>query len=174
MLCYFLLFVGLSAFMGGLDHGFFEPINQRYLTRTLTYVCIAAATLFLFRYTILTYFTGKISQVLLVIGYIQFIVFASTSFMYNDFMLVVCNYAPVLLFFFTMNLLNLKRSKSEIKFTMFCVIMIIATVVQILGIGISESVNGDTLFHIIALISYLFFFSGAKKISTGSTHVSKT
>ena len=27
---YFILFVGLSAFMGGLNHGFFEPLHQSY------------------------------------------------------------------------------------------------------------------------------------------------
>ena len=26
---YFILFVGLSAFMGGLNHGFFEPLHRR-------------------------------------------------------------------------------------------------------------------------------------------------
>ena len=25
---FFILFIGLSAFMGGLNHGFFEPLNQ--------------------------------------------------------------------------------------------------------------------------------------------------
>ena len=41
MLCYFFLFAGLSAFMGGIDHGFFEPIDQRYYPRTFTYLFVA-------------------------------------------------------------------------------------------------------------------------------------
>lgn len=163
MLCYFLLFAGLAAFMGGIDHGFFEPINQRYFTRTLTYLLLALATFTLFRYTILTYFTGRVSQVLLLIAYLQLIIFATASFFYHHFLLVVGNYSPILLLFFVMNLLNVKRSKRELYFTLFCVIMILATLVQVLGIGISAAINGDTLFHIIAFIGYLLLFAGVKE-----------
>ncbi len=169
MLSYFILFVGLSAFMGGIDHGFFEPINQRYVTRTLTYIFVAAATFSLFKYTILTYFKGKLSRFLFIIAYTQLIAFIAVSLFYNNFLLVVFNYLPVLLLFLIMNVLNIKRSKSELHFTLFCLIMILASLVQVLGIGLSKSINGDTLFHIIAFVSYLFFFSGAKHISDSNT-----
>lgn len=169
MLCYFILFSGLSAFMGGIDHGFFEPINQRYFPRTLTYLFIAAATFFLFRYTILTYFKGKMSQFLLLIAYIQLIVFILTSFFYHNFILVVSNYSPILMLFFFMNLRHIKRSKSELNFTIFCLIMIISTLIQVFEIGISKIINGNTLFHIIAFIGYIFFFIGVNKISNSNT-----
>ena len=35
---FFILFVGLSAFMGGLNHGFFEPLHQSYYPRLLTFI----------------------------------------------------------------------------------------------------------------------------------------
>lgn len=165
ILCYFLFFVGLAAFMGGVDHGFFQPINQRYVPRTLTYLSIAAATLFLFKYTIMTFVKGKLARVLLVVANIQFIVFIVASFKYHNFLLVVGNYSPVLFLFFVLNLMNIKRSKSEVDFSLFCLIMIIGTLVQVFEIKLSEMVNGDTLYHIIAFIGYIFMFTGVKKIS---------
>ena len=41
---YFILFVGLSAFMGGLNHGFFEPLHQSYYPRLLTFIFAAGGT----------------------------------------------------------------------------------------------------------------------------------
>jgi hypothetical protein len=169
MLCYFFLFAGLSAFMGGIDHGFFEPIHQRYYPRTFTYLFIAAATFCLFRYTILTYFKGKTSRILLFIAVIQLVAFIISAFFYHNFLLVVGNYSPILLLFFIMNLMHAKRSKTELNFTVFCIIMIVATLVQVLGIGISKSINGNTLFHIIAFIGYLFLFKGGTELSRSDT-----
>jgi hypothetical protein len=60
MLGCFLFFAGLSALMGGIDYGFFEPVNQRYYPRTFTYLFVAAATFFIFKYTIVTFTKGKI------------------------------------------------------------------------------------------------------------------
>jgi len=165
MLCYFILFSGLSAFMGGIDHGFFQPINQSYIPRTLTYLFLAAATFSIFRYTILTYFNGAVSRVLLFLAYIQLIGVIITSFFYHNFLLVVANYFPILFLFFVMNLLHIKRSKSELNFTLFCLIMIVATLIQVFEIKLSNMINGDSLFHIIAIIAYLFMFRGVKKIS---------
>ncbi|MFT5513382.1 MAG: hypothetical protein ACI8SE_001789 [Bacteroidia bacterium] len=164
-LCYFILFAGLSAFMGGIDHGFFEPINQRFVTKSLTYICIAAATFTLFRYTVLTYFQGNGSRILLVIAYVQLVAFVIGAFFFQSFLLVVANYAPVLILFFIMNLLHVKRSKSELYFTMFCAIMIVATLVQVFHIEISPMINGDTLFHIIAIIAYLYMYKGVNELT---------
>jgi hypothetical protein len=165
ILCYFLFFAGLAAFMGGIDHGFFQPINKRYIPRTLTYLFIAAATYFLFKYTIMNFIEGKMARMLIILANIQLIVFVVASFNYHNFLIVVGNYSPILLFFFVMNLLNLKRSKSELDFSLFCLIMIIGTLVQVFEIKFSEMINGDTLYHIIAFIAYIFMFTGVKKIA---------
>lgn len=165
MLCYFMLFAGLSAFTGGIDHGFFEPINQRYYPRTLTYIFVAFATYALFRYTVLTYVKGVFRRGLLVMAFFQFVAFLITSFYYHNFMLVVANYTPVLLFFFIMNVINVNKSSSEYHFTIFCIIMIAATTVQALELNLSSLVNSDTLFHIIAFFGYFFMFKGAKKLT---------
>ena len=165
MLCYFFLFAGLSAFMGGIDHGFFEPINQRYFPRTLTYLFVAAATFFLFKYTIFTFFKGKVKHVLLILAYLQLIGFMISAFFYHNFILVVANYSPILLLFFIMNLIHIKNSNREYFFTLFCLIMIIATIVQAFEFKLSNSINGDTLYHIIAFIGYLFLYKGVSVIS---------
>ena len=138
--------------MGGIDHGFFEPINQRYYPRTLTYLFVATATFFLFRYTILTYFKGKVARILLFIAYAQLIAFVISSFFLHDFLLVVGNYSPILLLFFIMNLIHIKRSKSEFTLSIFCIIIIAATLVQVLQIRISDTIDGNTLYHIIAFV----------------------
>ena len=80
MLGYFLFFAGLSAFMGGIDHVFFEPIGQRYYPRTFTYLFVAAATFFIFKYTIVILTRGKIRAFLTGFAYVQLITFIINSF----------------------------------------------------------------------------------------------
>lgn len=164
MLSYFMLFTGLSAFIGGLDHGFFEPLNERYYPRVLTYSTVAAATFCLFRYTAMSYFSGWIRRILILIAFAQLIGFVISAVFVDDFTLVIANYSPVMLLFFIMNLLHVKRSRSEPMFVYSCVIMMAATAIQVLDVGITSSINGDTLFHILAVVAYLFFFKGARNV----------
>ncbi len=165
VLCYFLLFAGISAMIGGIDHGFFELIDRRYVPRTLTYISIAIATFLLFRYTILTFFNGTIKKALTILAIVQLIAFITASFFYHDFLLVVGNYAPVLLLFFVLNLIHIKRSKTEFNFTLFCIVSVIATMVQVFDLGITQAINGDTLFHALAIIAYIIFFTAARGVS---------
>ena len=37
---FFIIFIGLSAFMGGLNHGFFQPLDQSYYPKLLTYILL--------------------------------------------------------------------------------------------------------------------------------------
>lgn len=160
---YFLLFSGLAAFMGGVDHGFFEPIGERYTVRTVTFLFIAAATYFLFRYTIVAFFKGQVKQVLLYVALAQLVVFMIMSFRTHDYMLAVGNYAPVLLLFLIANIIHIRRGKAELIFVLFCVISVIATLVQVLNVGLF-GMNGDTLYHLIGMFAYGLVFLGAKSI----------
>ena len=160
---YFILFVGLSAFMGGLNHGFFEPLHQSYYPRLLTYVFAAAGTFFIFSYTIKVFTKGKILNILNIVSYIQLIGFVLASFYIDNFILVIGNYTPILFFFFMMNLLNLKKGKREQYFSLFFLIMALGTIVQITKISASDLINNSTLFHTIVLIGYIILYFGIQQ-----------
>lgn len=162
-ICYFLLFSGLAAFMGGLDHGFFEPIGKRYVIRTMTYIFIAAATYFLLRYTIMAFFKGQLRRILLSAAIVQLVVFVFMAFRTHDYMLAIGNYAPVLLLFFVMNLIHVKRSMTELLFVLFCATSVVATLVQVLDVGL-PGMNGDTLYHVIGLLAYALVYMGGRSI----------
>lgn len=161
---YFLLFAGLAAFMGGIDHGFFEPIHQRYYPRTLSYIMVALATFMLFNYVIKTYVKLSLQGILHAVSVLQLIAFCVASFYVHNFLLVVGNYAPVLLLFFILNTLHHKQTKSAWYFMWFSIILIVATLIQVFEVGITEKINGDTLFHMVAVVAYLFFFKGSQQI----------
>ena len=110
---FFIIFIGLSAFMGGLNHGFFEPLDQSYYPKLLTYIFAAGGTFCIFSYTIKVFTKGKVANILTIISYVQLIGFVLATFYIDNFILVIGNYAPILFFFFIMNLLNLKKGKRE-------------------------------------------------------------
>jgi hypothetical protein len=160
----FIFFVGMAAFMGGLDHGFFQPINQRFIPTTLTYLFIALATYYLFEYTIQIFFNERIGKILSIIANLQLAFFVVSSFFLHNFLLVIANYSPILILFFTLNIIHLKSKKGNLNFIITCITIIIATLVQSLGFQISKFLNAETLYHIIAMIAYVIFYFGVVEI----------
>ena len=67
---FFILCGGLSAFMGGLNHGFFEPLDQSYYPKLLTYIFAAGGTFCIFSYTIKVFTKGKVANILTIINYV--------------------------------------------------------------------------------------------------------
>jgi len=160
----FVFFVGMAAFMGGLDHGFFQPIDQRFIPTTFTYLFIALATFFLFKYTIQIFFSEKTGKILSIIAYLQLAFFVLSSFYIHNFLLVIANYSPILMLFFTLNIIHLKSKKGNLYFILTCITIIVATLVQSLGFQISEFLNAETMYHIIAMIAYVIFYFGVVEI----------
>lgn len=166
---FFILFVGLSAFMGGINHGFFQPLQQSYYPKLFTYIFAAGGTFCIFSYTIKVFTKGRIANILTIVSYIQFVGFVLASFYINDFLLVIGNYGPILLFFFLMNVINFKKGKKEKYFTFFCIVMNVGTFVQVAKINISELINNSTLFHIIVLFGYIIMYFGIQQKRSSKT-----
>ena len=160
---FFIIFIGLSAFMGGLNHGFFEPLDQSYYPKLLTYIFAAGGTFCIFNYTIKVFTKGKVANILTFISYVQLVGFVLATFYIDNFILVIGNYAPILFFFFIMNVINFKKGKKEKYLTFFCIVMNLGTCVQLTKINISELIHSSTLFHVIILFGYIIMYYGIQQ-----------
>jgi hypothetical protein len=160
---FFILCGGLSAFMGGLNHGFFEPLDQSYYPKLLTYIFAAGGTFCIFSYTIKVFTKGKVANILTIISYVQLVGFVLATFYIDNFILVIGNYAPILFFFFIMNVINFKKGKKEKYLTFFCIVMNLGTCVQLTKINISELIHSSTLFHVIILFGYIIMYYGIQQ-----------
>ena len=160
---FFILCGGLSAFMGGINHGFFEPLDQSYYPKLLTYIFAAGGTFCIFSYTIKVFTKGKVANILTIISYVQLVGFVLATFYIDNFILVIGNYAPILFFFFVMNVINFKKGKKEKYFTFFCIVMNLGTCVQVAKINISELIHSSTLFHVIILFGYIIMYYGIQQ-----------
>ena len=160
---FFIIFIGLSAFMGGLNHGFFEPLDQSYYPKLLTYIFAAGGTFCIFSYTIKVFTKGKVANILTIISYVQLVGFVLATFYIDNFILVIGNYAPILFFFFIMNVINFKKGKKEKYLTFFCIVMNLGTCVQLTKINISELIHSSTLFHVIILFGYIIMYYGIQQ-----------
>ena len=96
-------------------------------------------------------------------SYIQLLAFILATPFTNNFLLVIGNYAPVLFFFFIMNLLNIKKGKREQYFSLFFLVIFTGSIVQITKISVSDLINNSTLFHSIVLIGYLILYAGIRQ-----------
>ena len=111
---FFIVFIGFSAFMGGLNHGFFQPLDQSYYPKLLTYIFAAGGTFCIFSYTIKVFTKGKVANILTIISYVQLVGFVLATFYIDNFILVIGNYAPILFFFFITKQVSVNNRQSSI------------------------------------------------------------
>ena len=148
---------------GRIKSWFFEPLDQSYYPKLLTYIFAAGGTFCIFSYTIKVFTKGKVANILTIISYVQLVGFVLATFYIDNFILVIGNYAPILFFFFIMNVINFKKGKKEKYLTFFCIVMNLGTCVQLTKINISELIHSSTLFHVIILFGYIIMYYGIQQ-----------
>ena len=98
-----------SALIGGIDHGFVEPAGlSRYFIQRPNWIVVGAATFCMLLATARQFFPPRWQRPALILGTIEFIVFAIAVLLVGDFRIVIVNYVPVMLLLLLMSVRGLK------------------------------------------------------------------
>lgn len=171
LLTYFVLAFGIAPLIGGIHHGFFDPHPQDQIWIRLTYYSVAISVFFLFWFTIEHFTKGKIQKILKPVAVIQLIAFVILTYNSRNFLHVIINCLPVMLFFLVMNLINLKKGKAYFKFCLFAGLVFLISLLQVAKVGINELWNHSTVNHILLMLPYYVIFLGAKDFKNQSIQV---
>lgn len=156
--------LGTAALLGGLDHGFFELTRDGTLVRTIlqrvTWVFIGLTTFFVLMTAGKQFFDKKYGKIFVAAASIQFVLSVVLSILFNNFLLVIVNYAPVMLFFLVMNSINLKSGRGNGAMTAGLVLTFIAAGIQQSKMQVLSPVNHNGIYHLVMMVAVVFFYYG--------------
>ncbi len=158
---FFLL--ALSAFLGGVDHGFFEPFGNsrpRVILQRATWICINVLTFFI-EVTIVRQYVPSEYQ-LYIIGAISFqlCLISAVSILKSRFLYTLLNYAFPMILFLVLNIVSLKESLNMIDLITGLILAFIASAVQVSKVKKFSPLDNNGLYHIIMMFSLIFLYYG--------------
>jgi hypothetical protein len=157
------LFLAAGLLVGGLDHGFFEQKGNsrgRMIMQKATWICVGITTFFTLL-TLLYQFAPVGWRVpIAIIGLVQFLVYCFFAFRIHNYLVVIINYAPILLILLVLNLTGLPSGSGSWWFIIGILISIAASVVQASGVDRFTPLDRNGLYHIVMMVAIVFLFAG--------------
>lgn len=154
-----------SALIGGIDHGFVEPVGlPRYVIQRPNWIVLGVATFCMLLSTARQFFPPRWLRTVLVIGTIQLVVYSVAVLLVDDFRIAIVNYAPVLLLLLLMSVRGLQGGSGSWQMVVGIVVLLAATVVQALTVDIFSPLDGDGLYHVTAMGAALLLYWGGQRL----------
>lgn len=154
-----------SALIGGIDHGFVEPAGlSRYLIQRPNWIVVGAATFCMLLATARQFFPPRWQRPALVLGTVQFMVYAIAVLLVEDFRIVILNYVPVMLLLLLMSVRGLKHGTGSWQMVVGILVLLTASAVQALGVNAFSPLDHDGLYHAISMVGVLFMYLGGQRL----------
>ncbi len=159
--------VGLGALLGGIDHGFFEISGlPRYAIQRADWVVLGLVTFGVLMTTASQFFSRLVFRGFLVFGVSQWAVYSIIALFVDSFLVVIINYAPVMIFLLVMSALGLKSGSGSRPMITGIVILFIASGIQAAGMDTFSPVDRNGLYHLVSMVGVYFLYLGGRKLKT--------
>lgn len=163
-------FLGLAAFMGGVDHGFIESAGlPRVGIQRANWLVLGAMTLCVVFTIAAQFFRGSTARLLQAGGILQFLAFIAAVLFANSFIVVILNYAPVMMWFLVMNISRRKQGAGSWPMVAGTLVLFLASAVQALGIDTLTPLDHNGLYHVISMPGAFLLFLGGRKLKVRRT-----
>ena len=162
-----MLFVGLSALLGGIDHGFFETYGDTPIRNTIehaNWILIGLLTLWAFITTILQFMPERLQQPLFIVAGVQLAIYTVVSILIDNFLVVLINYAPIMLFLLVMNFVGLKDGSGSWAMIVGIILSFAASGLQAAGIDVFTPFDRNSLYHFGMMLAVVLFYQGGVKL----------
>ncbi len=160
-----MLFLGLATIAGGIDHGFFQgPGLPRTFIQLLTWILLGMMTFFLLMTIAAQFFSRPVRRYFLIFGIVQSIAYTIAILEVTNFLVVIVNYAPVMLFLLVMCLLNVKNSPGLRNMIAGVLILFGASAIQRIGMLFFGSLDQNGVYHLISMVGVIWIYLGGKAL----------
>lgn len=157
------LFLAAGLLAGGLDHGFFEPKGDtrgRMIMQKITWFFVGVTTFFTLLTALYQFAPVGWRLPFIVVGLVQLIIFFFLALRIDNFLVVIINYAPVLIILLILNIVGLSSGSGSWFFIVGILISIAASGVQALGVDRFAPLDRNGLYHIVMMVAIVFLFLG--------------
>ncbi|MCU0845805.1 MAG: hypothetical protein MUC76_12865 [Spirochaetes bacterium] len=156
--------MGMGALLGGIDHGFFEPISRdwkgRMVMQKLSWIVAGAMTFTIVVVCAMRFFPDRYGNLVIAIGAAQLCIFLALIFRTDKFLVVVVNYAPVMLVFLGLNIHGLSSGTGSLNLVIGLVIAFIASAIQVAKVNLFRPLDWNGLYHLLMMVATVFFYLG--------------
>ena len=163
-----LLTLATSALLGGIDHGFFESFGQITIRKVIEHTnwfLIGVLTLLVFITTVQQFFTPVWRKAGFIAAGIQFAVYTALILTVDNFLVVMLNYAPVMLLLLACNSLGLKKGTGAWAMSLGIVVSFAASGIQAVKIDQFAPIDHNGLYHIGMMAAMPFFYWGGSHLN---------
>jgi hypothetical protein len=169
-----LLFLGLGALFGGINHGFFEISEERAdmqkVAQQLTWISLGIMTFFIFLTAAFQFWSHKVRRIIIIVASIQLLGYAVAITFINNFLIVILNYAPVMLLFLILQFIGLKDGRGSILLIIGIIIGGIASGLQAGKVDYFSPLDRNGLYHVVMMVSAVFLYLGGLKLKRDDSH----
>jgi hypothetical protein len=154
-----------SALLGGIDHGFVEPAGQsRYLIQRSNWIVMGIVTFCTLMTTARQFLPSRWQGPVLVLATIQLLVYALAVTRIDSFAIVIVDYAPVVLLLLALSIRGLRDGLGSWQMVTGIVVLLVATAVQSVKLDLPGPLDGDGLYHVIAMAGVPFMYWGGLRL----------
>lgn len=162
-----LLTLSASALLGGIDHGFFEIYGQTPLRKIIehaNWLLIGGLTLTVFLTSTRQFIRPGWHKYFYVAAGLQFALYAVVIICVDNFLVVILNYTPVMIWMLAGNLRGLKRGNGSKAMITGILLGFIASGIQASGIDVFSPVDRNSLYHFGMMAAVIFFYRGGLRL----------
>jgi uncharacterized protein DUF6962 len=162
-----LLLLGVAAFLGGIDHGFFEPANMpRFLIQRSDWIVLGGVTFCLLMTMAKQFFPPKVQRVVSIVAVVQFLANAAAVLLADTFLDVILNYVPVMLLLLVMSFVGLRSGRGSPQMIVGILILFAASGVQSAGVDVFTPLDRNGVYHLVSMIGVAFMYFGGVQLRT--------
>lgn len=165
-----MLALATSALLGGIDHGFVEPAGlDRYLLQRPNWLVVGLVTFFTLLATARQFLSPRWQRPVLILAATQLVVYAIAVLLVGDYLVVIVNYAPVVLLLLALSVRGLRDRAGSWQMVVGIVVLLTATTVQALNVDVLSPLENDGLYHVIAIVGAPFLYLGGQRLDVAGS-----
>ncbi len=158
-----LLLFAIGFMIGGIDHGFFEPkgnTRSRLIVQKVSWFC-GGLTTYLIEVSAAYEFTSvRVQMIVAIIGAVQLLIFLVLATRNHEYLIVMINYLPALLFLLICNIYALSSGVGSWYMIAGVAVTIGASLVELVGVDRFSPVDRHGAYHLVMAVAVTLFFLG--------------
>jgi hypothetical protein len=159
--------LAVSSLLGGLDHGLVEPAGlDRFWIQRPNWLVMGVMTFCTLQVAGRQFLPARLWRTLLVVGVVQAVVYAVAVFAIGNFLVVIANYAPVVLLLLVLSIRGLNTGTGSWQLVAGICVLLVATLVQVSGLDLFLPLDHDGLYHVISIAGVPLLYAGGQRLAT--------
>ena len=162
-----LLGLAATALLGGIDHGFFEVFGQiavRKVIEHTNWFIIGLLTLAVFLTTVQQFVRPAWRRTLYVVAGVQLAAYTVAILLIDNFLVVMVNYAPVMLWLLIASLRGLRAGTGTWAMITGIVVAFVASGLQAAAVDVFSPFDRNSLYHTGMMIALVLFYRGGLRL----------